>query len=315
MGRLVVASQLPEEINGAVAAGLGDVDILTLPAGTPDSWPDKVEVFVAAPFRQAGGPMPPRPPGWPFNLKWIQLISVGIDFYPPWLFDGPQVTSARGTSALALAEFALAALFAGAKRFPDIWIDRAAEWHHSRLGMVEGGTLGILGFGSLGRALAPRARALGLKVLAVRHSPGALNEEGVERAASVADLFERSDHLVLAAPATAETRHLVNRQVLVRAKPGLHLINVARGALIDDNALLDALDSGRIGRATLDVTDPEPLPEQHPFYRHPKIFLSPHTSVITPDTYQNLAAKLTDNLIRYRSGAPLLDLVDRRKGY
>jgi len=313
--RLLVASQLPEELNGTVAARFGDVDILTLPRGAPERWPEQAEIFVAAPFRRAGGALPARPPGWPFNLKWVQLMSVGIDFYPDWLFEGPQVTSARGTSAVALAEFALAAIFAAAKRFPDIWIDKASAWQPVPLGLVEGGTLGLVGFGSIGRALAPRARALGMRVVAVRRNGEDFGAEGVERADSVAELFAQSDHVVLAAPATPETERLIGRAVLARAKPGLHLVNVARGALIDDDALLDALEIGQVRRATLDVTFPEPLPEGHPFYSHPKVFLSPHTSVFTPDTHVNLAARLSDNLIRYRSGAPLLDPVDRAKGY
>ena len=315
MSRLVVASQLPEELNGAVAARFGDVDFLSLPRGAPEQWPEEAEVFVAAPFRRAGGALPARPKGWPFNLKWVQLMSVGIDFYPGWLFEGPRVTSARGTSAVALAEFALAAIFAAAKRLPDIWIDKASAWQPAPLGLVAGSTLGLVGFGSIGRALAPRAQALGIRVIAVRKGHDDFGLDGVERASSVTDLFAQSDHVVLAAPATPETDRLVNRAVLAAAKPGLHIVNVARGALIDDDALLDALEIGQVRRATLDVTFPEPLPDGHPFYRHPKVFLSPHTSVFTPDTHANLAARLSDNLIRYRSGAPLLDLVDPAKGY
>lgn len=315
MTRLVVASQLPEELNGAVAARFGDIDIVTVPRGVPERWPGEAEIFVAAPFRRAGGALPAQPPGWPFNLKWVQLMSVGIDFYPDWLFDGPQVTSARGTSAAALAEFALAAIFAAAKRFPEVWIDKASAWQPAPLGLVQGSTLGLVGFGSIGRALAPLAQALGMKVLAVRKGGEDFGVPGVERAASVEELFSRADHVVLAAPATAETERLIDRGVLAGAKPGLHLINVARGALIDDDALLGALEAGQVGRATLDVTFPEPLPEGHAFYSHPRVFVSPHTSVFTPDTHVNLADRLSDNLIRYRQGAPLLDPVDRAKGY
>lgn len=335
MSRLLVASQLPEPINRAIAAQVAQtltvtppvahtltahtatdaVEVLTIPRGAPAEWPRQADVFVAAPFRRAGGDLPARPPGWPFNLKWVQLVSVGIDFYPDWLFDGPVVTSARGASATALAEFALAAIFAAAKRLPDIWIDRADAWEHSPLALVDGATLGLVGFGSIGHALAPRARALGMRVLAVRRGDGELGVPGVERVADVATLFERSDHVVLAAPATAETHHLVNRAILARARPGLHLINIARGSLIDDDALLEALDQGLVSRATLDVTHPEPLPDGHPYYRHPRVKLSPHTSVFTPDTYANLAAKIADNLIRFRQGHPLADIVDPVRGY
>ena len=316
MGRLLVASQLDTTFNEALAEHVSDVEIVSAPRGVPSELPSGAEVLVAAPFRRAGGALTGRPPaGWPFDLKWVQLVSVGIDFYPPWLFDGPVVTCARGSSAVALAEFALGAILAAAKRFPDIWIDRASAWTPQPLEMVAGRTLGLVGFGSIGEALAPRAQALGMKVIAVRRSDEPIAAPWVERAASLRDLFERSDHVVLAAPATPETVGIVSRALLAHARPGLHLINVARGALIDDQALLEALDDGRVGLASLDVTHPEPLPDGHPFYSHPRVRLSPHTSVHTPDTRLNLAARFAENLDRFRQGVPLADVVDPSRGY
>jgi len=316
MGRLVIASQLNAAFNETLADHVGEADILPLPPGSPDALPREAEILLAAPFRKAGGELPAAPPpGWPFDLRWVQLVSVGIDFYPHWLFDGPVVTSARGSSAVALAEFALAAIFSAAKRQPEIWIDRAERWSPTPLAIVEGQTLGIVGFGSIGEALAPKARALGLDILAMRRSDHPISVPGVERVADIETLFERSDHVVLAAPATAETSGLVNRALLARAKPGLHLINIARGALIDDDALLEALDDGRLSQASLDVTHPEPLPAGHRYYSHPRVRLSPHTSVHTPQTRINLAAKFADNLSRFRQGAPLDDVVDLSRGY
>ncbi len=316
MGRLIVASQLDGAFNDALAARAGDIDIVTVPRGSLAELPRTAEVFVAAPFRKAGGTLATQPPrGWPFDLKWVQLVSVGIDFYPGWLFDGPVVTCARGSSAVALAEFALAAILSASKRLPEIWIDRAAAWAPKPLAMVEGSVLGLVGFGSIGLALAPRAQALGMKVLAVRRSAEAPEVPGVELLGDVGELFARADHVVLAAPSTPETEGLVGRAVLASAKPGLHLINIARGALIDDAALLEALDDGRVGLASLDVTHPEPLPDGHPYYGHPRVRLSPHTSVHTPDTRINLAARFADNLHRFRRGAPLADVVDPVRGY
>ena len=316
MGRLIVASQLDGVFNETLAAHAADVEIVPAPRGAPSALPRGAEVLVAAPFRKAGGELAASAPvGWPFDLKWVQLVSVGIDAYPPWLFDGPVVTSAKGSSAVALAEFALAAIFAATKRLPDIWIDRAEAWTPTPLAMVDGGVLGLVGFGAIGEALAPRAQALGLAVLAVRRSGAAPNVPGVELLSDIGELFERADHVVLAAPATAETLGLVDRALLARARPGLHLINVARGALIDDDALLEALDTGRVGLASLDVTHPEPLPEGHRFYSHPRVRLSPHTSVHTPHTRINLAARFARNLDRFRQGAPLADVVDFARGY
>jgi phosphoglycerate dehydrogenase-like enzyme len=316
MGRLVIASQLDDTFNEALASHAADVDIVPVGRGSVADLPRQAQVFVAAPFGKAGGPLEqPAPRGWPFDLKWVQLVSVGIDFYPDWLFEGPVVTCARGSSAIALAEFALAAILSAAKRLPQIWIDRAADWTPTPLAMVDGSVLGLVGFGSIGQALAPRARALGMKVLAVRRSDTPAEIPGVELRREVEELFSRADHVVLAAPATPKTLGLVNRALLARAKPGLHLINIARGSLIDDAALLGALDDGRVGLASLDVTHPEPLPQGHPFYSHPRVRLSPHTSVHTPNTRANLAARFAENLQRYRRGAPLSDVVDRVRGY
>lgn len=316
MGRFVIASQLNDVFNAALAERVTDVDILAFPPGIPAALPTNAKVLVAAPFRKAGGELPKSPPpGWPFDVRWVQLVSVGIDFYPDWLFQGPVVTSAKGSSAIALAEFALASIFAAAKRLPDIWIDKFEQWAPTQISLVHGGTLGLVGFGSIGEALAPRAQALGLKVIAVRRSDQPISVPGVERVDSVEELFSRSDHVVLAAPATPQTRHIVNRRVLAAAKPGLHLINIARGALIDDDALLEALDEGRVALASLDVTHPEPLPFNHRYYGHPRVRLSPHTSVHTPDTRANLAASFADNLQRFRQGEPLADVVDHQRGY
>jgi phosphoglycerate dehydrogenase-like enzyme len=315
VGKLIVASQFNEAFNTAVAERVSDVDFLALPPGPPDALLGEAKVLLAVPFRKAGGALPEPPKGWPFDLQWVQLITVGIDFYPPWLFDGPMVTTARGSSAVALAEFALAAILGHAKRLPDIWIKDHAQWAPVPLELAAGKTLGLVGFGSIGQTLAPRAQALGLNVLAVRRSDRPFDTPGVERAADLADLFARSDHVVLAAPATPQTTHMVNRALLAHAKPGLHLINIARGSLIDDEALLEALDDGRVSQASLDVTHPEPLPPGHRYYSHPRVRLSPHTSVHTPDTRANLAVQFADNLTRFRQGAPLQGVVDLALGY
>lgn len=315
MPELVIASQLNADFNALLAREIPDATITPVPPGAPESVPEGASVLVAVPFRRAGAALPRRPDGWPFNLRWVQLASSGIDFYPDWLFEGPLVTSARGTSADALAEFALAAIFAATKRLPEIWIDGPQRWNPIPLGTVTGSVLGLVGFGAAGQALARRALALGMRIVAVRRSGVAPEVPGVELAPDLETLFGLSDHVVLAAPLTPETERRVNADLLAQAKPGLHLINIARGALIDDDALLAALDSGKLSLASLDVTHPEPLPDGHPFYRHPRVRLSPHTSVFTPDLRANLALKVAANLNRLRQSQPLIDLVDRARGY
>lgn len=316
MSRLVAASQMSAAFNAALAGAVPDLDIISVPDGAPTNMPRHAQILIAAPFRKAGGLLPAtQPPGWPFGLEWVQLFSAGLDYYPAWLSEGPTVTSAKGSSAVPLAEFVLAAIFAAAKSLPEIWIHRLEDWSPTPLTLVSGSTLGLVGFGSLGEALAPRAQALGMNILAVRRSCVAAGVPGVELLQDTGELFARSDHVVLAAPATPQTEGLVGRQLLARAKPGLHLVNVARGSLIDDQALLEAIDDGRVRLATLDVTHPEPLPADHPFYRHPQVRLSPHTSVFTEKTRQNMIAHFAANVERFRRGVPLNDPVDFARGY
>ena len=124
-----------------------------------------------------------------------------------------------------------------------------------------------------------------------------------------------SDHLVLALPLTEETRGVVNAEMLATAKPGLHLINVARGPLIDQEALVAALDAGTIAAATLDVATPEPLPAGHPFYSHPAIRLTPHVSGMSEDNEDRLTARLLDNLDRFLEGKPVPGIVDPVRRY
>lgn len=313
MTALRIVSQLPEPFTATIAGGVAGIDITHIPRGAPEAVPDDARILIAAPFSRPGDLPARRPRGWPFNIDWIQLVSVGIDFYPPWLFEGPVVTSARGSSSVALAEFALAAIFAQAKRLPDIWINSPDQWTSTPLAAVSGTTLGIVGFGSIAERLAPRAQALGMTVIANRRTDAAFSVPGVARV-DLDTLFANADHVVLAAPLTAETRHLVDARRLALAKPGQHIINIARGGLIDDDALLAALDRGQI-TATLDVTEPEPLPAGHRFYTHPRVRLSPHTSVATPDTRAALAARFADNLERYRAGLALANIVDLSRGY
>nr|WP_152897325.1 D-isomer specific 2-hydroxyacid dehydrogenase family protein [Pseudomonas piscis] len=293
---------------------LPGIEVLDLPRGIPAGLPADIQVLLAAPhadLRDAAQP----PTGWPFGLGFVQLASSGLDYFPRWLFEHLPVASARGCTASSIAEFVLAAIFAAAKGLPQVWVERAEHWQQRPLAAVAGSTLGLFGFGSIARELAPKALALGMRVLALRRSPQPLQVPGVEAVSDLGQLFSRADHLLLAVPLTEQTRQAIDADVLAMAKPGLHLINIARGALIDQPALLKALDSGRIGLASLDVADPEPLPEGHPFYRHPRIHLSPHTSANSPGVYLNIARLLERNLRRWGDGLPLENPVEIQRGY
>ncbi|KXU32681.1 hypothetical protein A0J57_09035 [Sphingobium sp. 22B] len=273
--------------------------VIDLPRGAPASLPDDVAILVATPFEWRGAA---RPEGWPWNIRWVQLASAGIDAYPDWLFEAPIVTAAAGVTAQAVAEFAITAVFAAIKAMPDCWIGDAGEWAWRDVQGIAGKTLGILGYGHIGKRVAAYGRAFGMDLLVARRSVDMSPPEGVEYVPDIDTLIARSDHLVLAAPATPATRHILNEATLANAKPGIHIVNVARGALIDQDALLGALEAGQVGLATLDVSEPEPLPPGHPFYAHPRVRLSPHISFLTPDLGARLVGFFTANLARFRAG-------------
>jgi len=319
MSQLIIASQLDEDFNDVIRQRLAhthpDARLIDVPSGVPSDLPTEVSILLARPINVRGYLAPDTPPpGWPYGLKWVQVVSSGIDFYPQWLFNGPPVSTSRGSAAENIAEFALAAILRRRERLPDIWV-HDSQWNFTALTPLKGTTLGILGFGAIGRSLASKAHALGINVLALRQSQTPFEVEGVEAARDIHDLFARSDHLVLAAPLTGATRHIVNSAVLASAKPGLHLINIARGGLLDHGALLEALDSGTIGLASLDVTDPEPLPDGHPLYTHPRVRLSPHTSAISTNSGHEIADSFLANLERYLNGLALENQANVQRGY
>ncbi len=314
MTQVIIASQLDEDYNDVIRARLRTVhpeaQVIGVPVGVPSDLPPQANILLLRPINVRGYTAPDTPPpGWPYGAQWVHLVSSGIDFYPQWLFNGPPVTTSRGSAADNLAEFALAAIFAASKHLPDIWV-KDSQWNFTPLRPLKGTTLGILGFGAIGERLAQKAHALGIKVVALRQSPTPFGIDGVEAARDIHDLFARADHLVLAAPLTEATRHIVDRDVLGSAKPGLHLINIARGGLVDQEALLEALDNGQIGLASLDVTEPEPLPDGHPLYTHPKVRLSPHTSAISTDSRNEIADTFLANLERYVLGVELVNLAN-----
>jgi phosphoglycerate dehydrogenase-like enzyme len=311
-----IVSHLPDAVTGRIAGHASRPQLLRGETdAAPWAVPDGAEVLLTRP--SAGWFKAParRPRGWPFGLRWVEVSSTGVDWFPPWLFDGPHVTCGRGVNAVPIAEYVLAAVLLHEKRLDELRVRDAADWRQATLGGLEGKTLGLVGFGSIGRAVARRAQAFGLRVTALRRGGADTGDPSVVSAWSLHDLLAEADHLVLAVPLTPQTAKLIGREALSHAKPGLHLVNIARGGLVDQEALVEALDDGRLAAATLDVTDPEPLPDGHPLYRHPKVRLTPHVSWNAPGGDERLARKILDNLDRYVTGAPLADLVDPVRGY
>jgi phosphoglycerate dehydrogenase-like enzyme len=250
------------------------------------------------------------------GVRWVHAYGTGVNRFPFEHLGDAVLTCPRGGSGIPIAEFVLAAMLAFEKRIPDVFIHDAASWKFRELGGLHGRTLALLGFGGIGREVARRALAFGMRVRAMRRSEGGAME-GVELVRALPELLRDADHLVIAAPATAETRHLIGRDAFTSAKRGLHVVNVARGGLIDLDALREALGDGRVALASLDVTEPEPPPAGHWLYEHPGVRLSPHISWNMPGALDLLLEPFLENLARWASGRPLLerDVVDRGRGY
>lgn len=310
---VTIAHQYDDALGARVAECVPEgVEFLALGANVDSGWtvPERAEVLLINQNSVAVGLTRnmARPAGWPFKLKWVHLRSTGIDKYPDWVFEVPQVTVTRGGYATPIAEYVLAAMLAMAKHIPAIWSRDRAGWHRHALDGLAGKTLGIIGFGEIGKAIARRAMAFDMAVIGTRRNPGPSGMDGVE-IVPLDTLLAASDHIVVATPLTAETRGLLDGATLKRVKPCAHLINIGRGQVIDNDALRVALD-GPLAAATLDVTDPEPLPDGHWLYDHPKVRISPHVSGSSPDTEAVVTQFFRDNLDRYLSGQGLAGLVD-----
>lgn len=248
------------------------------------------------------------------DVQWVQLVGTGIDGLAPEVRAAPVLTSARGAGAVAISEYVIAAMAAFARGFPENWLREPPEhWGFQRARTLAGATLALYGFGGIGQRIARIALAMEMEVVALRRRPDPSPVEGVELATSLEDLMRVADHLVLAAPATEATRQAIGTATLALAKPGLHLVNIARGSLVDQEALRRALDDGTVARASLDVTDPEPLPADHWMYGHPLVHLTPHASWVGP-TMEASADFFCDNLLRYLAGEPLEGVVGNQ-GY
>lgn len=250
------------------------------------------------------------------GLRWAHIFGTGADIFPFDLAGDIKVSCSRGASAVGIAEWVLAMLLSFEKQLPQSWVSAPpAQWFMADLGGLEGKTLGLLGFGAIGQAIAQRALAFDMRVVAKarQYRPSAM--AGVELSASLDQVLREADHLVLALPATAESRGLLGAERLALTKPGVHLVNVARSGLIDQDALRPLLDRGHIAMASLDVVDPEPLPAGHWLYTHPRVRLSPHISWSAPGMVERMLGVFLRNLEAFAHGRPLEGVVDVMAGY
>jgi len=259
---------------------------------------------------------------WPEadQLEWIHITAAGVDTL---LFDELRnsdvvVTNARGVFDRPLAEYVLGAVIAYAKdSLKSFDLQRRHEWRHRETRSITGATALVVGTGGIGREIAKLLRAAGLVVRGAGRRTVAEDPDFGEivDSANLAAEVGWCDHLILAAPLTSATRGLVDAGVLAAMKPDAHLVNIARGPMVDEAALIEALMAHRIGGATLDVFDTEPLPPGHPLWDAPNVTVTAHMSADAVGWRETLAVQFATNARRWLAGEPLLNVVDKKLGY
>jgi D-3-phosphoglycerate dehydrogenase len=299
MATIAILPEPTDELAEAVAAGGGELGPLEQADGLV--WLDR----------------DPLPDDLPERVRWIQLPAAGIERWVGSLPDGPVVTSMAGAFAQPVAEHALGLILAALHRIPDA--ARADHWDddlRERTSSLEDRTVTIVGAGGIGRALIALLAPLGARVLAVtrrgRPVDGAQQTFPAEETSTA---LEQADIVVLAAPATPGATPLIDADALARMPAHAWLVNVGRGTLVDTDALVAALEEGRLGGAALDVTDPEPLPDGHPLWSHPDVLITPHVGTAPEAETRHAAERVRANVERLLSGEPLLGIVDRDAGY
>jgi phosphoglycerate dehydrogenase-like enzyme len=239
----------------------------------------------------------------------------------PELVAHPAVlTNGRGAFSAALAEFVLAALLFFAKDLRRLVAQQAAgAWTAFDMERLEGRTVGIVGYGDIGRAVAARLRPLGVDVLALRRRPDRSREDPLAAEilppSRLVDLMARADDVVVSMPLTPGTRGFVGREAVAAMKRTAVLVNVGRGPVVDEPALVEALERGRIRGAALDVFETEPLPAESPLWRLPNVLLSPHCADHVPGWVDEAMRLFLRNLERFRRGEPPPGVVDKTAGY
>jgi phosphoglycerate dehydrogenase-like enzyme len=262
------------------------------------------------------------------RLRWVQSPAAGVGnlMFPELLASDVIVTTARGIRARSIAEHVLGVTIALARELPVAiraqagheWAQDRLEGERSRVRILQGSRMGIVGLGAIGLEVARIAVPFGFRVTAIRRRPTRPVPDGIEAVwmpDRLADLLALSDVVVLSLPQTPETKQLIGRRELKVIKRGAILVNVARGKLIDDDALVEALRDGRVAGAALDVFAREPLEASSPYWDLPHVLITPHTAGAMPDYWTRLVDLFSDNLRRFERGDPLMNVVDKTVGY
>jgi phosphoglycerate dehydrogenase-like enzyme len=261
------------------------------------------------------------------KLRWIHSPAAAVHqlIFPKLVNSDIILTNAREVHGPVVAEHVIALIYALAKKIPGsvrlqekhVWGQQILWDELPRVREVAGATVGLIGLGSIGGAVAKSAKALGMRVIAVREHPekGSEGADAVFGPAQIDDVFRQADYIVLAAPVTDGTKAIANAERVALMKSDACLINVGRGPLVDEAALAAALREKRIGGAALDVFPKEPLAADSPLWDVPNLLITPHTAALTDNLWERHYALFSENLRRHLAGQPLLAVVDKRKGY
>ena len=317
--RVLVHDAHPEPLVAILEARHPDVEIVacsdyeSLPEALAGAQP---EVMYGVRF--AGTPGYPRAAILATtSLRWVAIGGSGTDHLAPWDATRLTVTNAAGVAAEAMAEYAMAAILGFAMNFPAFASHRQARrWVAGRVEPIAGKTLLILGLGHTGRTLARRAEGAGLRVLGVRARPAPTPHVAeVHSPEALPGLWPRADFVAVCLPLTPATRGLIGAAAFAAMRPGAVLIDVSRGGIVVEAALIAALRGGRLKGAALDVFEHEPLPAENPLWGFENVIVTPHCSSVYEGWERRSMAMFCDNLARWRRGEALRNVVDPARGY
>lgn len=272
------------------------------------------------------GRAPPFREVWRYaaKVKWIHSLAAGVDklLFPELIESPVTLTNARGVFKRSLAEFAIAGMLYFYKQIRRLVENqRAHRWDDFLVDWLRGKTMGVVGYGEIGRECALLAKAVGVRIYATRRKPELSKDDplldGIFASTALKEMLKQVDVVLAAAPLTPETRHMIGEPEFQVMKPSAIVINVGRGPVIHEAALVRALQEKRVAAAALDVFEHEPLPKDHPFWDMDNVLISPHCTDRTrdPDWLDLSAQCFVENFQRYVAGQPLLNIVDKKAGY
>lgn len=256
------------------------------------------------------------------QLKWIHVMSAGVELLPFKKLKkrGIRVTNVRGIHAIPMAEYTFAVMLQKVRRTRDLAeAERHRQWaKRCRVEELWGRTIGIVGAGAIGKEIGRRAKAFGMRTLGT--NTDGREVEGIDEifaAADMKEMLKKSDFVVLTVPLTPSTRHMMDAEMLATMKESAYLINIARGSVVDESALIHALEEKRIAGAVLDVFEEEPLPKDHPFWTMDNVTVTPHISGLSPMYMRRAVELFKENLAYYSAGKTekMKNVIDLSAGY